>query len=182
MKTIIFNGSPRKNGDTVSLISELKKQLTGEVTVVDCYYAPISPCMDCRYCMSHPGCAIKDGMQELYGKIIECDRIIIASPIYFSELPGKLLDVASRLQMFFCARFFQKIQIITKEKKGAVILVGGGDGSKEKAFSTACTLLHQMNAKEIHPLVFSHNTNEIPAIKDAEARKGIQSIIDFFEK
>lgn len=29
MKTLIFNGSPRKNGDTVSLIQEVTKNLKG---------------------------------------------------------------------------------------------------------------------------------------------------------
>jgi len=47
-------------------------------------------------------------MQEIYKYIEECDNILIASPLYFSELTGKLLVVGSRLQTYFCARFFRK--------------------------------------------------------------------------
>lgn len=106
---------------------------------------------------------------------------LIASPIYFSELTGKLLDVGSRLQTYFCAGFFRKENPIPKSKKGAVILVGGGDGHMDKAYGTACTLLHHMNCCDIHESVFSHNTNIRPAVNDKQALLGVRSIIDFFK-
>lgn len=37
MKTLILNGSPRKNGDTVSLLKILMPKLKGEIKVVDTY-------------------------------------------------------------------------------------------------------------------------------------------------
>lgn len=105
---------------------------------------------------------------------------MIASPIYFSELTGKLLDVGSRLQTYFCARFFRKEEPIVKAKKGAVVLVGGGDGHVDTAYSTACTLLHHMNCHNIHEVVYSHNTNKRVAIDDENALLGLNSILDFF--
>ena len=89
-----------------------------------------------------------------------------------------LLDVGSRLQTYFCARFFRKEEVIPKSKKGAVILVGGGDGHMEKAYETACTLLHHMNCHTIHEGVFSHNTNERPAISHEQA---LVDMIEFLE-
>lgn len=180
MKTLIINGSPRIQGDTESLIHIVKKGITGECKILDAYRCDISPCVDCRYCWKHNGCAIQDEMQEVYDYIQTCDNILIASPIYFSELTGKLLDVGSRLQTYFCARFFRNEEDAPKPKKGAVILVGGGDGHIDKAYETACTLLHHMNCYNIHEAVFSHNTNQRPAIEDAQAQMGVQSIIRFF--
>ena len=119
-------------------------------------------------------------MQEVYEYIQECDNILIASPVYFSELTGKLLDLGSRLQTYYCSATFRKETPIPKEKKGAVILVGGGDGQMDKAYSTACILLHHMNCGTIHELVSSHHTNEIPASDDRNAMQGIESIISFF--
>ena len=123
---------------------------------------------------------INDEMQEIYDYIQISDNILIASPIYFSELTGKLLDVGSRLQTYFCATFFRKEKPIAKSKKGAVVLVGGGDGNMRKPYETACTLLHHMNCYNIHDVVFSHNTNVRPAIEDEQVLNGIHSIIDFF--
>lgn len=180
MKTLILNGSPRVNGDTASLVELITKNICGEYKIVNAYRCNVSPCVDCRYCWENTGCAINDEMQEIYDYIQDCDNVLIASPIYFSELTGKLLDVASRLQTYFCARFFRKEVAVAKPKKGAVVLVGGGDGSMDKAYETACTILQHMNCTSIHELVFSHNTNVKPAIEDEEVHKGIDSIISFF--
>ena len=182
MKTLILNGSPRRNGDTRSLIDKITEKIAGDYRIVDAYRCDISPCVDCRYCWKNSGCAIHDEMQEIYKYIQECDNILIASPLYFSELTGKLLDVGSRLQTYYCARFFRKEEPIIRSKKGAVILVGGGDGHIDKAYSTARTLLHQMNCCNIHDVVYSHNTDKIPAIEDNNVLSGLDSILDFFNK
>ena len=182
MKTLIINGSPRPSGDTVSLIRRLEESLAGEYRVLDAYRCGISPCVDCRYCKEHSGCAIQDDMQEVYPYIQECDNIVIASPIYFSEVTGRVLDVCSRLQTYFCARFFRKETPIPKAKKGAVILVGGGDGAPDKAYGTARTLLRLMNCRDIHPMVCSHNTDRQPAIEDGQALAGVESIAQFFNQ
>ncbi|MBR5712301.1 MAG: flavodoxin family protein [Lachnospiraceae bacterium] len=179
MKTLIFNGSPRPAGDTASLIGLLTEHLDGEFKVVDAYRCDISACLDCRYCWKNPGCAINDGMQDVYRYIEECDNVVIASPIYFSELTGKMLDVGSRLQTYFCGMFFRKEALNIKPKRGAVILVGGGDGRIEKPYETACTLMHHMNCRDIHKVVCSFNTNVVPAVQDEQAVDGVRRIAEF---
>lgn len=180
MLTLIFNGSPRPHGDTASLLAVLQPKLRGEVRVIDAYRCDIAPCVDCRYCWTHPGCCVQDAMQPLYEDIRRCDNLLIASPIYFSELPGKLLDVCSRLQAFYCARAFRGETPITKPKKGAVLLVGGGDGRMERAHQTAKVLLHQMNATELFPLLSFHNTNETPAVQSPDLLRQLDELCAFW--
>lgn len=182
VKTLILNGSPRVAGDTVSLINKLIENLNGEFKIVDAYRCNISPCVDCRYCWKNSGCSIDDEMQEVYKYIEDCDNIVIASPIYFSELTGKLLDVGSRLQTYFCSTYFRKEKPIKRKKKGAVILVGGGDGRIEKPYETACTLLHHVNCFDIHDVVYSFNTNVVPAIQDEQAVDGVKGIAHFLNR
>lgn len=182
MKTLILNGSPRKEGDTVRLINKIIENLNGEYKIINAYDCGIQPCIDCRYCWKNTGCCVNDGMQEIYEYIQECDNVLIASPIYFSELTGSLLNIGSRLQTYFCASFFRKEKPILKNKKGAVILVGGGDGNIDKAYSTACCLLHHMNTFDILPAVYSHNTNNRPALEDESALRGVNGIIRFFSE
>ena len=176
MKTLILNGSPRKHGDTASLLDILKSGLDGEVIQTDAYFANISPCTDCRFCRTHARCAFSDDMDILYDILPDCDNIVIASPIYFSELTGRLLDVCSRLQYYYNSRFFRGDKLPFKPKKGAVILVGGGDGSGERAAETARCLLSHLAVKEFHPTVLSHNTNRLPAVDDTAAADGVKSI------
>ena len=181
MKTLIFNGSPRINGDTNSLIKELIGNSGGEYMVVNAYRCHISPCIDCRYCWDNRGsCAIKDEMQEVFEYIQNCDNILIASPVYFSEITGKLLDVASRLQAYFCSGVFGNDRCIEKPKKGAAILVGGGDGDFAPALSTVNTLLDRMNCQTICEPVVCCNTNDRPAAEDEETIKRVKGIAEFF--
>lgn len=180
-KTLILNGSPRKNGDTSALVDALCKRLDGEVKLVSCYYDKISPCVDCRKCRENSKCAIDDEMQEIYEYIEACDNVVVASPIYFSELSGRLLDVASRFQLYFSAKFFRNEALISKPKKGAVILVGGGSGNPQKAYETAVCLLHQLEVKDVSPLVCCHNTDREPAL-NPETQRQIDSTADFLNE
>jgi multimeric flavodoxin WrbA len=182
MKTLIFNGSPRKKGNTMSLVNELLKHLKGEHKLVDAYYCGIKPCIDCRYCWKNPGCSIKDGMTEIYDYIQEADNIIVASSLNFAELTGQLLSVLSRLQTYYCAETLRNETPIPKAKRGGIILVGGGDGTTTTAQKTAKLILKHMNAKEIAPPVISHNTDRVAAIDDTAAMSGIRELASFLNR
>ena len=101
----------------MSVVKWLCEDLQGEVKIVYAYDCHFSGCLDCRYCWKNEGCALDDGMQEIYDYIQECDNILIASPVYFSQLSGKLLDVASRLQTYFCGRFLGRRSRFRRRKK-----------------------------------------------------------------
>ena len=178
-KTLIFNGSPRKRGDTAALLGVLTGELRGDVRVVDCYRADISPCVDCRACRREKKCVLPDAMQELYPEIEECTGLVIASPIYYGELTGRLLDVASRFQVYYSARAFRGEDPGIGPKKGGVILVGGGDGDPKRALATARILLRQLNAAEIFSPVVSHKTNTVPAGEDGEAVAAVRGLAAF---
>jgi len=181
MKTLIFDGSPRKHGDTAALIAAFLENLPGEYTVIHAYeQREISPCMDCRACWKQPGCVIRDGMGEIYQMIEESDCIVIASPLYYSELTGPLLSLLSRLQVYYCARKFQGIRLIEKQKTGAILLCGGGDGGPEQAVKTAKMLLRSMNAVEILPPVMSLNTNNLPVAQDEKALNAARNLGEIF--
>lgn len=167
MSTLIFNGSPRKNGDTVSLLNVLERDLPDCIRI-NAYTAGISPCVDCRYCWQHQGCATHDGWGEIDRLLRECDSIVIASPIYFSELTGALLSLLSRLQQYYCAMKFRGEPYPLKGKRGGVVLVGGGDGKPDRAEQTAKTLLHSMGCKEIYPTILCHDTNRKPALQEED--------------
>lgn len=181
MKTLIFNGSPRKKGNTSALVDEIVKRLDGEVKIIRAYDCKVSPCIDCRFCWKNPGCAIKDSMQEIYNDIQEADNIVIASPTYFSELTGQLLAVMSRLQTYWCAIYLRKETPIPKRKKGGVIIVRGGDGVLKKAEDTAKTLLHDMNAGTVG-VVFADKSDEIPSVEHEGVMDSLMKLAEAMNK
>lgn len=179
MHTLILNGSPHKNGDTAALIAALRQHLHGEVTQIDCYRADISPCVDCRWCTKNPGCAIKDGMQDVYPLIESCDCIVIASPVYFSLPTAPILSVCSRIQTYFCASFFRKSPVPIKPKRGGILLAGGGSGSAVPAAETARRILKYMKAKQVGPVVASLSTDKLPARDDPSIPQQAKALADF---
>ncbi len=175
MRTLIFNGSPRKNGDTVALLNVLKSEIPGEIRQVDAYFCNISPCSDCRWCVQKETCAIKDGMQEVYDYLENCNNVIIASPIYFSCLTGPLLSLGSRLQRYYAVKRFQGKNLFSTKKLGAVILCGGGDGSYQTALSTARCLLRESGCEYIG-MAAALNTDTLRADNDVAAKTEVRKL------
>jgi len=169
MKTLIISGSPRKNGDSMTLVNEMMKYLDGEVRIIETYNN-ISPCVDCRYCWHNKGCSINDNMQEVYQLLNEVDNIVIASPLYFSELTGQLLSFASRLQVFYASRYIRKDSEFKQKKKNGVLIISAGGDTRDydRSEKTANIIFSQMNTIPIGS-VSSIHTNEIPAKEDTKA-------------
>lgn len=174
MKTLIINGSPKRNGDTAALIQELAKHLDGEVQIVSSHFDGISPCTDCRYCWNHSGCSIQDKMQDIYSYLVDCDNFVIASPIWYSELSGPLLNLASRFQTYFVSRVFKNEPHKLKHKRGVLLLAGAEPGTEVKAVSTANTIFRNVNALPCVAIVSSLNTNHTPAENDETALANVQ--------
>lgn len=179
MKTLIFNGSPRSDGNTAYLVDLLAKKLKDDVQIISAFKVKVQPCMDCRYCWEHGKCVFHDDMDQIYAAIKESDNIVIASPVNYGELTGKLLCVLSRLQAFYASKRFKNVNQVRKPKKGALILCGGGDGGGKAAERTAKMLLRDMNAT-LDKMVTSLNTDTIHSNSDRNAIEQIKNLAEFF--
>lgn len=175
MKTLIINGSPKKNGDTQALIDAFVSGLSGEYRIVS-LKDNISPCIDCRYCWSHDGCAVRDGMQEIYDYLVDCNCVVLASPVWFSSLSGPALDIGSRFQTYFARKFFRRLPSALKPKRGVILLVGAQPETAEHPIANAKTILGLANiAKDAITVVTSMNTDRIPTITDTAALKAAKA-------
>ncbi len=168
MKTLILFGSPRPHGDTMALIAQMQKYLLGQVDILDAYRDHLRPCMDCRSCWTKEGCVIRDRMSVILNDLDSYDNVIIASPLYFSQLTGALLSLCSRFQVLYTARKFRGVSKKTTPKQGILVLAGGGDGRSQPAETMANILFGCLNTT-CQGVVLSHHTNEIPASEDAAA-------------
>ena len=176
MKTLIINGSPRKNGDTAALVAALKKNLTGSIVEISAYYDDVSPCMDCRECWRQKGCVIQDDMEKIFAD--DYKVVVVASPIYCSGFPGPLVNLASRFQAHYAAKRFLKDEIVYKKKAAGLILVGGGDGKPTHAISMAKWVFKHLNAELADEnTVLSLNTDTLPAEHDADALRQINDLV-----
>jgi multimeric flavodoxin WrbA len=166
MKTLILNGSPHKDGDTAYIINKLKEQIEGEFIEINAYFDNIELCNDCRYCWKNEGCVKSDDMNIIYDN--DYDNVIVASPIYMSNVTPPLFSILTRLNWYWSNKYFLGIDKKIKEKHGIVVLTGGGDGAPTCALEMCRIILKYLNAKfDIDKdYIYSLKTNTIPANKD----------------
>jgi multimeric flavodoxin WrbA len=105
MKVIAINGSPRKNFNTATL---LEHAIRGSVSAgasteaFHLYDMRYSGCVSCFSCKQKQGaglgkCAFQDELSPVLEKIMACDALLLGSPIYFSDVTGKMRSFMERL-------------------------------------------------------------------------------------
>ncbi|MCQ4638222.1 flavodoxin family protein [Anaerovorax odorimutans] len=88
MKYCILMGSPRKNGNTAALLKPFTEELAAcghEYDLIHLYDKEIKPCTACRTCQadwSAFACRFSDDAAELAEKLLACDVIVLATPVY----------------------------------------------------------------------------------------------------
>lgn len=187
MKVLILYASPHLNGNTSLLLKEFEKYFKGECeTIFLCPHlsnSPLQICIDCGGCKSQKGCIINDD----FNKVIkdDYDVIVIASPIYMSNLPAQMFNVINRLNFTYYNRKYLGITNQFKPKIGVVLLTGGGE---------KCSLLYEnsnvylplkqckyifkkLNASfDEENLVIAENTNEVSVNQNLTALKKVKDI------
>jgi multimeric flavodoxin WrbA len=130
MNVIAFMGSPREGGNTELLLKEALKGI--EVSGFNgCVFTlntmSIMPCQNCGGCDETGICIYEDDMTQVYEAIRACDRIILASPIFFSALSAQTKMMIDRCQAFWCEKYLLKKPIPAGPygRKGLLLLVGG---------------------------------------------------------
>ena len=99
MKLLAISASPRKEGNTITLLNEALKAAQGDGAETEFYSVSgknIQPCDGCWGCRETGVCHIKDDMQELYDKMAGADGIIFGTPIYFYAMTAQSKAVMDR--------------------------------------------------------------------------------------
>lgn len=130
MKIIAFNGSPRKNGNTETLLKESIRGIEDSGMSVDTFnlnLMKIKPCQNCGGCNETGKCIFEDDMGLVYEAIRSADRIILASPIFFFALSAQVKLMIDRCQCLWCEKYLMNNPIDAGSfgRKGLLLLVGG---------------------------------------------------------
>ncbi len=103
-KILIFNGSPRRNGNTSKMVkvfieSAAETGVHAEEIVTD--RADIKSCRGCLRCNLFRKCVIKgDGWPELSRKIKEAHTLVFATPVYFHHATASMKKILDRFRSF----------------------------------------------------------------------------------
>ncbi len=108
-KVIIVNGSPRKNWNTYKMCESFAngvKTAGGEAEIINLYDVDFKGCRSCFACKLKGGksfgrCAYPDGLPAILDKISAAVGLVVASPIYCSDVTGVTRCFIERLTFPF---------------------------------------------------------------------------------
>ncbi len=101
MKIITILGSPRKKGNTATVLSMFEETVgqDHEVERINITKYKVGGCISCYKCkeeMSGPGCVQKDDALSIFEKMIEADAIVYASPLYCWSFTSQIKPLIDR--------------------------------------------------------------------------------------
>jgi multimeric flavodoxin WrbA len=128
-----FMGSPRRKGNTSFLLNsflEETKRLGADTHVVHVPDLTIRPCTGCSLCEKKGFCHFDDDMTNtVFPLLRNSDAVIIASPIYFYNVPAEMKAMIDRTQTLWSRKFKLGLKDPDEHKrKGFLLSVGATRG------------------------------------------------------
>lgn len=128
MKVIAINGSPRKEGNTETVLRAMARELEAEgieTEIIQVGDKAIRGCISCGHCMKEDNACVfeDDCVNEVSRKIGWSDGLILGAPTYYSAIPGTMKSFLDRL--FYSSNGFLKYKVATvaavTRRAGAVL-------------------------------------------------------------
>lgn len=96
---LILSGSPRKGGNSDLLCDQFllgAKEAGNDVEKISLSDKKIGFCIACYACQKTSRCFQKDDMGEILQKMIDCDCIVMATPVYFYTMDAQMKALIDR--------------------------------------------------------------------------------------
>jgi multimeric flavodoxin WrbA len=131
-KILTILGSPHNGkSNTKALVNDFVEDLEKEGLeldheIISLGRKKVEPCKGCWNCTYERPCRIKDDLEEIKIKMIECDMLILASPVYTNQVTAQMKAFFDRL--FTWCHIFPLLG-----KYSLSIVTTGNDGHNETA-------------------------------------------------
>jgi multimeric flavodoxin WrbA len=135
-KIVAIYGSPRRNGNTATLLKQAVKgarDAGAEVREFVLRDLKMSPCLELYKCKERGRCAIQDDFQIIHDEMLSADGLILASPIFFYTVSAHTKILMDRCQSFWVKKYWIDKTPFGKrpmKRKGLFISVGATRGKK----------------------------------------------------
>jgi multimeric flavodoxin WrbA len=101
MKVLAINGSARKDGNTAILVGHVFRELREkgiETELVQLAGKELRGCIACRKCFENKDrrCVMDDYVNTCIEKMCAADGIILASPVYFTDVTAEMKALIDR--------------------------------------------------------------------------------------
>ena len=130
MKVLGISGSPRKGGNTDTLLAEMLRGAAdegAETKTIHLNNMKFVTCQHCDGCLKEGNCVIQDEMQDIYPEFEQADVIILATPIQFMGITAPMKAMIDLFQSRWARKYVLKVPPLgdERERKGFFVSVGG---------------------------------------------------------
>ena len=104
-----------------------------EVEYVALRELQMAGCVECNACRRTGVCRVQDDFQGLFAQLLECDRLIYATPIFFMAVCSQAKVAIDRCQCLWSRKYVLKQPLLPdgpRDRRGMVIAVGGTKSQK----------------------------------------------------
>ncbi|MEG0329048.1 MAG: flavodoxin family protein [Longicatena sp.] len=183
MKTMVFIGSPNKQGNTNKLVNEFLKYLKGDVEIINVFdFLHVKPCVDCGYCHSHYGCVFHDEFDDILNRSFDVDCFVVATPMWFGNVSGPMMAFFSRLQTITSGHIYRKDMVHKFDKAGVFIMASGQKWhNMGKTIETTAEFIFNHFDALILDTVYANGTEKVKACEcryDLEKCKHAANIVN----
>ncbi|UCG48976.1 MAG: flavodoxin family protein [Phycisphaerales bacterium] len=144
LKVLGISTSPRANGNSDRL---LRQALAGaeaagaQVEYVRLSDFKIGPCTECDGCYATGICVLRDDYERILSKMLDADRLIFATPVFFMSVCAQAKILIDRGQCLWAAKYLLKKTIAPKRPdRSAMVIALGGSKSKRMFESVRLTM------------------------------------------
>ena len=136
MKTLGISTSPRLRGNSDLLLREALSGAESAGSHTEYIHLPdydIAPCIECNACYSRGECKIHDDFQQLTQKMLDADRLIFATPVFFMNVCAQAKIFIDRSQCLWAYKYIlnKKLFETDRDRRAMVIAVGGSKSKKQ---------------------------------------------------
>ncbi len=135
-KILAIHGSPRRQGNSSCLLEQAVKgarDAGAQVEEIALRDFNMSPCLEIYGCIESGRCVIEDDFQHIYDRLLWCEGLMLASPIFFYSVSAHTKMLMDRCQSLWVKKYWiDKVAFGKGEikRKGLFISVGATKGAK----------------------------------------------------
>jgi len=150
VRVLGISGSPRQGGNTDHLLREC---LRGATSVgAACEHLPlkgltIAPCVECNACYRTGICWQKDDYHAVLDKLMDADRLVFATPIFFMAVSSQAKLLIDRCQCLWSRKYVLKQPMFTEARpdRHALVIAVGGSRSQKMFDSIKLTMKYYLD-------------------------------------
>lgn len=146
-----LQGSPRKKGNTNFLLKTVLEQAGNrgaQTRVLHASDLNVAPCRGCGFCEKKGVCAHKpdDMASTVFPLLRRADIVLLASPIYFYNVPGQLKLLIDRTQSLWSRKYRLGLEDPGRRYRRGVLLAVGATKGKNLFDGTVLTARYFFDA------------------------------------